>query len=135
MAIFDRSWYGRVLVERVEQLVRPVDWQRAYTEINHFERNLTDAGAIVIKFWLSIDSEEQLLRFNARQETPHKRFKLTDDDWRNRERWDEYVQAAADLLSRTNHAHAPWVIVATNDKYTARLAVLQGLVRHLKQVL
>lgn len=135
MAIFDRSWYGRVLVERVEQLVSPVDWQRAYTEINHFERNLTDAGAIVIKFWLSIDNDEQLLRFNARQDTPHKRFKLTDDDWRNRERWDEYVQAASDLLSRTDHAHAPWVVVATNDKYTARLAVLQGLVRHLKQVL
>lgn len=135
MAIFDRSWYGRVLVERVEQLVSPVDWQRAYTEINHFERNLTDAGAIVVKFWLSIDSDEQLLRFNARKDTPHKRFKLTDDDWRNRERWDEYVQAAADLLARTDHAHAPWIVIATNDKYTARLAVLQGMVRHLKQVL
>lgn len=135
MAIFDRSWYGRVLVERVEQLVSPVDWQRAYTEINHFERNLTDAGAILIKFWLAIDSEEQLLRFNARKETPHKRFKLTDDDWRNRERWDEYVQAAADLLARTDQPHAPWVVVATNDKYTARLAVLEGMVRHLKQML
>ena len=135
MAIFDRSWYGRVLVERVEQLVSPVDWQRAYTEINHFERNLTDAGAIVVKFWLSIDSDEQLLRFQARKDTPHKRFKLTDDDWRNRERWDEYVQAAADLLARTDQTHAPWVVVATNDKYSARLAVLQGLIGHLKQVL
>ena len=135
MAIFDRSWYGRVLVERVEQLVSPVDWQRAYTEINHFERNLTDAGAIVVKFWLSIDSDEQLLRFQARKDTPHKRFKLTDDDWRNRERWDEYVQAAADLLARTDQPHAPWVVVATNDKYSARLAVLQGLIEHLKQVL
>lgn len=135
MAIFDRSWYGRVLVERVEQLVSPIDWQRAYTEINHFEQNLTDAGAILIKFWLSIDSDEQLLRFNARHDTPHKRFKLTDDDWRNRERWDEYVQAAADLLARTDQPHAPWVVVATNDKYSARLAVLQGLIEHLKRVL
>ncbi|MFZ3194221.1 MAG: phosphate--AMP phosphotransferase [Moraxellaceae bacterium] len=135
MAIFDRSWYGRVLVERVEQLVSPLDWQRAYTEINHFERNLTDAGAILIKFWLSIDSDEQLLRFNARKDTPHKRFKLTDDDWRNRERWDDYVQAAADVLARTDQPHAPWIVVATNDKYSARLAVLQGLQQHLKQVL
>ncbi len=135
MTIFDRSWYGRVLVERVEQLVKPVDWQRAYTEINHFERNLTDAGAIVMKFWLSVDRDEQLLRFKARKDTPHKRFKLTDEDWRNRERWDDYIQAAADLLARTDQPNAPWVVVATNDKYTARLAVLQGVLRHLQQVL
>ncbi|MEC7121016.1 MAG: phosphate--AMP phosphotransferase [Pseudomonadota bacterium] len=135
LAIFDRSWYGRVLVERVEQLASPVDWQRAYTEINQFERSLTDAGAIVLKFWLSIDSDEQLLRFKAREQTPHKRFKLTDEDWRNRERWDEYVQAASDMLARTDHESAPWVVIATNDKYTARLAVLEALERQLRRCL
>lgn len=135
MTIFDRSWYGRVLVERVESLIRPNEWQRAYTEINQFERELTDSGAIVLKFWLAIDADEQLKRFDARAKTPHKHFKLTPDDWRNRERWAEYVQAAADMLVQTDQPNAPWVVVATNDKYTARLAVLEALSHHLTRAL
>lgn len=135
MAIFDRSWYGRVLVERIEGFASAAEWQRAYDEINEFEQQCVDAGAIVIKFWLAIDADEQLQRFEARAQTPHKHFKLTDDDWRNRQHWDDYVQAASDLLARTDQPNAPWVVVATNDKYQARLQVLEGLDAHLKQVL
>lgn len=135
MTIFDRSWYGRVLVERVEGLLRAGEWQNAYQEINRFERDLIEGGTIVLKFWLAISSEEQERRFSARQETPHKRFKITADDWRNRKRWNDYLQAAADMFEHTNTADAPWVIVATDDKYTARLAVLESLNRHLEAVL
>ena len=135
LSIFDRSWYGRVLVERVEGFVRAGEWQSAYAEINHFERDLTSGGTIILKFWLSISSDEQERRFLARQETPHKRFKITSDDWRNRKRWDEYLTAAADVFAQTNTAEAPWVIVATDDKYTARLAVLDALNRRLEAVL
>jgi len=135
LAIFDRSWYGRVLVERIESLIRPNEWQRAYAEINQFEQALTDSGTIVLKFWLAIDADEQWIRFQARAKTPHKQFKLTPDDWRNRERWEDYVQAAADVLAHTQQPHAPWVVVATNDKYSARLAVLEALAQHLSTVL
>ncbi len=135
MTIFDRSWYGRVLVERVEVLLRAGEWQNAYQEINRFERDLIAGGTIILKFWLAISSEEQERRFSARQETPHKRFKITADDWRNRKRWNDYLQAAADMFEHTNTADAPWVIVATDDKYTARLAVLESLNRHLEAVL
>lgn len=134
ITIFDRSWYGRVLVERVEVLLRAGEWQNAYQEINRFEQSLIEGGTIILKFWLSISSEEQERRFSARQETPHKRFKITADDWRNRKRWDDYLQAAADMFAHTNTAEAPWVIVATDDKYTARLAVLESLNRHLEAV-
>ncbi|MBC7750613.1 MAG: phosphate--AMP phosphotransferase [Candidatus Saccharibacteria bacterium] len=135
ITIFDRSWYGRVLVERVEGLLRAGEWQSGYQEINRFERDLISGGAIILKFWLSISSEEQERRFNARQETPYKRFKITADDWRNRKRWDDYLQAAADMFEHTNTTDAPWVIVATDDKYTARLAVLESLNRRLEVVL
>ena len=135
ITIFDRSWYGRVLVERVEALLRAGEWQNAYQEINRFERGLIEGGTIILKFWLAISSEEQERRFSARQETPHKRFKITADDWRNRKRWDDYLQAAADMFTHTDTAEAPWVIVATDDKYTARLAVLESLDRHLEAVL
>ncbi|MDE2422338.1 MAG: phosphate--AMP phosphotransferase [Gammaproteobacteria bacterium] len=135
LSIFDRSWYGRVLVERVEGFVRAGEWQSAYAEINHFERDLTSGGTIIIKFWLSISSDEQERRFMARQETPHKRFKITSDDWRNRKRWDDYLQAAADVFAQTNTLEAPWIIVATDDKLTARLAVLESLNRRLEAVL
>ncbi len=135
LAIFDRSWYGRVLVERIEGLARAGEWQSAYQEINRFERDLTSGGTIILKFWLSISSEEQERRFTARQATPHKRFKITADDWRNRKRWDDYLQAAADMFAHTNTADAPWVIVASDDKYTARLAVLESLNRRLEIVL
>jgi polyphosphate kinase 2 (PPK2 family) len=121
-----------VLVERVEALAEPADWQRAYGEINRFEADLQAAGTLVIKYWLAIDKDEQLERFEARRETPHKKFKLTDDDWRNREKWSDYVQAAADMLAHTDTEHAPWCIVATNDKRRARLDVLDHAIAQLK---
>jgi len=135
ITIFDRSWYGRVLVERVEGLLRAGEWQSGYQEINRFERDLISGGAIILKFWLAISSAEQERRFSARQETPYKRFKITADDWRNRKHWDDYLQAAADMFERTNTPDAPWMIVATDDKYTARLAVLESLNRRLEVVL
>lgn len=134
IAIFDRTWYGRVLVERVEQLATESEWQRAYDEINRFEADLIAAGTIVIKYWLAIDKKEQLKRFEDRKKTPHKQFKLTDDDWRNRDKWSGYVQSAADMLARTDTA-APWCVVATNDKRSARLAVLDHAITQLKKYL
>ena len=116
IAIFDRTWYGRVLVERIEQFATDAAWQRAYDEINRFEADLSAAGTLVIKYWLAIDKKEQLKRFEAREETPHKQFKLTDDDWRNRDKWSDYVQSAADMLARTDTEYAPWCVIATNEK-------------------
>ncbi len=135
LSIFDRSWYGRVLVERIEGFARAGEWQSAYAEINRFERDLTVGGTIVIKFWLAVSRAEQARRFAERQATPHKKFKITSDDWRNRKRWDDYLQAAADMFAHTNTADAPWIIVATDDKYTARLAVLESLNKRLESVL
>ncbi len=135
IAIFDRTWYGRVLVERIEQLIPEAEWQRAYDEINRFESELTTAGTVVIKYWLAIDKKEQLERFEERQETPHKQFKLTDDDWRNRDKWSDYVQAAADMLAHTDTESAPWCVIATNDKRSARLAVLDHAIEQLKSYL
>lgn len=131
IAIFDRTWYGRVLVERVEGFATDSEWQRAYDEINRFESDLAAAGTIVIKYWLAIDKNEQLKRFEARKETPHKQFKLTDDDWRNRDKWSDYVQTAADMLARTDTDNAPWCVVATNDKRQARLQVLDHAIEQL----
>lgn len=135
VAIFDRTWYGRVLVERIEGFAREEEWQRAYDEINNFEDDLTAAGVILIKYWLAIDKQEQLERFEDRQETPYKQFKLTDDDWRNRDRWQDYVQAASDMLARTNTSFAPWCMVATNDKRTARIMVLDHAIAQLTKAL
>ena len=135
VAIFDRTWYGRVLVERIEGFASEAAWQRAYEEINRMERDLAEKGTIIIKYWLAIDKQEQLERFEERQETPHKQFKLTEDDWRNRDKWHEYVQAAADMLARTNTKYAPWHVVATNDKRTARLAVLDHAIAQLEKVI
>ncbi|OTG87254.1 phosphate--AMP phosphotransferase [Acinetobacter sp. ANC 3813] len=132
ISIFDRSWYGRVLVERVEGFANAVEWQRAYDEINRFEKDLYDSQTLVIKFWLAISKDEQEARFQAREETPHKRFKITEDDWRNRGRWDDYLNAAADMLERTNTAYAPWHVISTNDKSTARLEVLRAILKQLK---
>nr|WP_081408721.1 phosphate--AMP phosphotransferase [Acinetobacter larvae] len=129
--IFDRSWYGRVLVERVEHLISDQDWQRAYHEINRFEHNLSQHSAIVIKFWLSISKDEQLKRFENRLNTPQKYFKITDEDWRNREKWDQYLQAASDMLHYTSTEHAPWHVIASNDKYTARIQILQTILERL----
>lgn len=133
IAIFDRTWYGRVLVERIEEFADNAEWQRAYDEINRFETDLVTAGTLVLKYWLAIDKEEQLERFQDRCNTPHKHFKLTDDDWRNRDKWSNYVQAAADMLARTDTTTAPWCVVATNDKRKARLQVLDYAIEQLKK--
>ena len=131
ITIFDRSWYGRVLVERVEGFASAVEWQRAYEEINRFEADLIQSETVVIKLWLAISKDEQAARFKAREETPHKRFKITADDWRNREKWDQYLDAAADMLKRTSSTAAPWHVIANNDKHSARLAVLESILKQL----
>ena len=130
--IFDRTWYGRVLVERIEGFAHPAQWQRAYEEINRFEQDLIEHNTVLIKFWLAISKDEQEARFKAREETPHKRFKITEEDWRNRERWDDYLQAAADMFAQTSTHDAPWHIVATDDKNTARIQVLETILKQLK---
>ncbi len=130
--IFDRSWYGRVLVERVEELVSEHAWQRAYDEINRFERDLANSQTVVIKFWLAISKDEQAARFKAREETPNKRFKITPEDWRNREKWDAYLDAAADMFEHTSTTYAPWHIIANDDKNTARLEILRTILKQLR---
>lgn len=125
--LFDRSWYGRVLVERVEQLCSPADWQRAYGEINDFEEQLVDAGVVLVKFWLSIDRQTQLERFQERESIAFKRFKITAEDWRNREKWDDYRDAIEEMVERTSTAIAPWTLVEANDKRFARIKVLRTL--------
>jgi polyphosphate kinase 2 (PPK2 family) len=127
VAIFDRSWYGRVLVERVEGYCSEADWMRAYGEINEFEEQIVDAGAILVKFWLHISQKEQLKRFKAREKTRFKRFKITPDDWRNREKWPAYEQAVCDMIDRTSTGHAPWILVEAEDKRYARIKVLHSL--------
>lgn len=135
MVIFDRSWYGRVLVERVEGFADEAAWQRAYGEINDFEAQLTDHGMVVAKYWIHIDKDEQLRRFKARQVTPHKRWKITDEDWRNREKWDEYEVAVDDMVARTHMPTAPWTLVEGNDKRFARLKVIETFCQQLEQAL
>jgi polyphosphate:AMP phosphotransferase len=125
VTIFDRSWYGRVLVERVEGLCPEADWMRAYGEINEFEAQMVRNRLLVVKFWLSITKDEQLRRFKDRQETSFKRFKITDEDWRNREKWEQYEQAVCDMVDRTSTLYAPWMLVPANDKYCARIKVLK----------
>lgn len=135
IAIFDRSWYGRVLVERVEGFCSVDDWMRAYGEINYFESRLSAFGVVVTKFWLSISKDEQQRRFKEREDTPFKRFKITDEDWRNREKWDEYVDAVCDMVDRTSTEHAPWTLVEANDKLHARVKVLKTLCERLEDAL
>ena len=125
VAIFDRTWYGRVMVERIEGFCTTEEWKRAYKEINDMEKDLSDAGAIVIKFWMHIDKDEQERRFKERQENPEKQWKITDEDWRNREKWDQYEDAVNEMLMRTSTDYAPWVVVEGNDKYYARIKVLR----------
>jgi len=134
IAIFDRSWYGRVLVERVENLCREPDWMRAYSEINDFEEQLVRAGAILVKFWLQISSDEQLRRFKEREETAHKRFKITPDDWRNREKRPLYENAVLDMVDRTSTEIAPWQLIAAEDKRYARIEVLKTLCERIEAV-
>jgi len=127
LTIFDRSWYGRVLVERVEQLCPPADWQRSYAELNDFEEQLIDHGIVIVKFWMHISQDEQLRRFEERKATAWKQFKITDEDWRNRQRWGEYELAVNDMIERTSTEIAPWTIVESEDKRFARIKVLETL--------
>jgi polyphosphate:AMP phosphotransferase len=135
LAIYDRTWYGRVLVERVEGFCTEADWLRAYAEINDFEHQLSGAGVIVVKFWLQISAEEQLRRFKEREATDFKRFKITDEDWRNREKWDAYDTAVCDMVDRTSTGLAPWTLVEANDKNYARVKVLRTVCERLEAVL
>jgi polyphosphate:AMP phosphotransferase len=135
VAVFDRSWYGRVLVERVEGFCSEADWLRAYAEINDFEHQLAAAGVVVVKFWLQISADEQLRRFKEREDTDFKRFKITDEDWRNRERWDDYVSAACDMVDRCSTGSAPWTLVEANDKNYARAKVLRTICERLEKAL
>jgi polyphosphate:AMP phosphotransferase len=135
MLIFDRSWYGRVLVERVEGLASEQQWRRAYGELNDFEEQLTDYGLPVIKFWLHIDADEQLRRFRARETTPYKKYKITDEDYRNREKRDAYAAAVNEMVARTSTEYAPWHLVPANDKRYARIAVMEQVCDRLLRVL
>lgn len=132
ITIFDRSWYGRVLVERVEGFAKPREWHRAYAEINDFEEQLVEHGIVLLKFWVHITKEEQLKRFEAREQTPYKSWKLTDDDWRNRERWEDYELAVNDMMERTSTQMAPWTLVEGNDKRYARIKVLKTVCNRLQ---
>jgi AMP-polyphosphate phosphotransferase len=134
-AIFDRSWYGRVLVERVEGFCSHSDWMRAYGEINEYEEELSEAGVVIVKFWLAVTAEEQLRRFREREATPHKTFKITDEDWRNRDRWPNYEQAVEDMIDRTSTRLAPWHVVASDDKKWSRIEVLRTLCERLETAL
>jgi polyphosphate kinase 2 (PPK2 family) len=135
IAIFDRSWYGRVLVERVEGFAKEDEWKRAYKEINSFERQLRDFGAVVAKFWIHISREEQLRRFEERQRIGYKEWKLTEEDWRNRDKWGLYEEAVEEMLVKTSTRTAPWTLVEGNDKYWSRVKVLSTLVETLSREL
>ena len=135
IAIFDRSWYGRVLVERLEGFCSEVDWRRAYSEINQFERQLTDFGTIVFKFWMHISKQEQLRRFRERARTNYKTWKITDEDWRNRGKWEDYITAAEEMLLKTSTPEAPWTLVEANDKYFARIKSLRTVAEKLRRAL
>ncbi len=133
IAIFDRSWYGRGMVERLEGFFSENDWKRAYNEINEFEKELSDWGAVVIKFWVHIDKETQLARFTERANTPGKEWKITEEDWRNREKWDAYEQAVNEMIARTSTENAPWYIVQSNNKYYARIQAIEILIREIEK--
>jgi polyphosphate:AMP phosphotransferase len=133
--LFDRSWYGRVLVERVEGFAREDEWRRAYEEINEFERHLSEHGTCVVKFWMHISPEEQLRRFQEREKVPYKQHKITPEDWRNRDRWPDYERAVNDMLAHTNTRNAPWHVIPAVDKPYARIAVLRALCDALKRSL
>ena len=133
IAIFDRTWYGRVMVERIEGFCTQEEWKRAYKEINDMEKDLADAGAVVLKFWMQIDKKEQEKRFRQRQENPEKQWKITEEDWRNREKWEQYEEAVNEMLIRTSTEYAPWIVVEGNDKYYARLKVLETVIDALEK--
>lgn len=133
ICIFDRTWYGRVMVERLEGFCKEDDWKRAYNEINEFERQLTDWGAVVLKFWIQIDQDTQLARFTDRQNTPEKQWKLTEEDWRNREKWPQYEEAINEMLQKTSTENAPWFIIESNDKKYARIKTLKIIIKALEK--
>ncbi len=135
VAIFDRSWYGRVLVERVEGYCSEADWMRAYAEINDFEDQLVSAGTLVLKFWLSVSSDEQLRRFKAREAEAFKRYKITAEDWRNRKKWPAYEPAVCDMIDRTSTENAAWILVEADNKYFARVKILTALVEKLESAI
>lgn len=132
IAIFDRTWYGRVMVERIEGFCSEAEWKRAYQEMNEMESHMANSGAVVLKFWLHIDKDEQARRFKERQENPAKQWKITDEDWRNREKWDQYEEAVNEMLVRTSTTYAPWIVVEGNDKRYARIKVLKTVVNALE---
>ncbi len=133
IAIFDRTWYGRVMVERIEGFCTEAEWKRAYQEINEMEAHMANSGAVVMKFWLHIDKDEQERRFKERMENPAKQWKITDEDWRNREKWDLYEEAVNEMLIRTSTTYAPWIVVEGNDKYYARVKVVRTVVDALEK--
>jgi polyphosphate kinase 2 (PPK2 family) len=135
LIIFDRSWYGRVLVERVEGFAGEQEWNRAYAEINDFEEQLAERGIVLVKYWIHITNDEQLARFQAREKTPYKHWKLTEEDWRNREKWNDYKRAAHDMVQHTSTLNAHWTLVEGNDKRFARIKVLKTLCSRLQEVL
>jgi AMP-polyphosphate phosphotransferase len=135
ITIFDRSWYGRVLVERVEKFCTEAEWKRAYREINEFERQLTDDGVILIKFYLHITKDEQLDRFKRREADPYKHWKISDEDWRNRNHWDQHNEAAQDLFEKTSFDHAPWVVIPANYKWYARVKVVKSVAQRVGKTL
>jgi AMP-polyphosphate phosphotransferase len=135
VTIYDRSWYGRVLVERVEGFAQPNEWGRAYAEINEFERQLTDGGIVLCKFWLHISPAEQLARFKERARLAHKKHKITEEDWRNRRKWKDYATAVDEMVARTSTDYAPWTLVAANDKKHARLTVVRTMCEALERAL
>ncbi|TGY97224.1 polyphosphate:AMP phosphotransferase [Petralouisia muris] len=135
VAIFDRTWYGRVMVERLEGFCSENDWQRAYNEINEFEKELSDWGAVIIKFWVQIDKDVQLERFTDRQNTPEKQWKITEEDWRNRDKWDLYETAVNEMMKKTSTAYAPWHVLESNDKKYARIKALKIVIEEIEKVL
>ena len=135
LTVFDRSWYGRVLVERVEGFCAEADWMRAYSEIDDFEASLVRHRVVLVKFWLAIGKDEQYRRFKLREKVAFKRFKITDEDWRNREKWDAYEAAVCDMVDRTSTATTPWTLVEANNKYFARIKVLKTLCEAVEQAL
>ena len=135
ITIFDRSWYGRVLVERVERLCSEEEWKRAYREINEFEKIITGTGAIILKFWLQIDKDTQLERFKSRQNDPKKSWKITDEDWRNRSKWKEYQIAVDEMLQKTSTFNAQWTIVESNNKRYSRIRILKTITETLEKEL
>lgn len=135
ITLFDRSWYGRVMVERIEGFAKEHEWKRAFDEINSFENSLSDWGAMVIKYFIHIDKQTQLERFEERQKNPLKQYKITEEDWRNREKWDSYYLAISEMIKKTDKKNAPWVIVEGNDKRYARLKVLENFVNYAEIIL